>query len=194
MDKPNKRDTHDHERPPGPGIDAHGRPVEDPTANVIAILYAAVQRQDDLRNSESEHLKEMMTLRADYDDKLRRAESERIDAIRAVDQGNVTRASEVAAAQATALATQLQVSAEALRAQVEATRITTADTLAAALQPIQNDVGVLREVQFRQQGEKAGNVESTDNRRANTNQYTGVITAIIIAIGAISSVLIAVFH
>jgi hypothetical protein len=136
----------------------------------------------------------MMNLRAEYDDKLRKAESERIDAIRAVDQGNVTRASEVAAAQATALATQLQVSAEALRAQVEATRITTADTLAAALQPIQNDVGVLREVQFRQQGEKAGTIESTDNRRASTNQYTGVITAIIIAIGAISSVLIAVFH
>src|ERR1035437_4392392 len=186
---------------PGPATDVHGRPVQDPTANVLENLQTAVRRLDDLRDALNskvsdalEHSKEVAALRAEYDEKLRDAETKRIDAIRAVDQGNVTRASEVAAAQATALASQLQVSAEALRAQVEATRITTADTLAAALQPIQNDAAALREVQFRQQGEKAGTIESTDNRRASTNQYTGVITAIIIAIGAISSVLIAVFH
>ena len=132
----------------------------DPTANVIAILEAAVKRQDDLRSLEAQCLRETIDLRADYDEKLRVSESARIDAIRAVDQGNVTRASEVAAAQATALAAQLQVSAEALRAQVEATRITTADTLAAALSPIQNDVAVLREVQFRQQGEKSQQVDT----------------------------------
>ena len=178
----------------GPAVDAQGRSVADPSANVNALTEAAVKRLDDLREKDSGHLKELMELRARYDDKLRVSESARIDAIRAVDQGNVTRASEVAAAQATTLATQLQTSAEALRAQVEATRITTADTLTAALQPIQNDVSTLREVQFRQQGEKTATVETTDNRRASANQYTNVITAVIIAVAAIAATLIGVFH
>lgn len=186
---------------PGLPVDAHGRVAQDPTANVLENLQTAVKRLDDLRDALNNkvsdalmHSKEVASLRAEYDEKLREAETKRIDAIRAVDQGNVTRASEVAAAQATALASQLQVSAEALRAQVEATRITTADTLAAALQPIQNDVAVLREVQFRQQGEKTANVETTDTRRASANQYTNVITAIILAVAAVASTLVAVFH
>ena len=166
---------------PGPGVDAQGRSVIDPTANVIAILQAAVQRQDDLREYEAGCIREVITLRADYDEKLRVSESARIDAIRAVDQGNVTRASEVAAAQATALASQLQVSAEALRAQVEATRITTADTLAAALQPIQNDVAVLREVQFRQQGEKGAVTDQHDLRNDTRNFVVALMGVLILA-------------
>ena len=166
---------------PGPGVDRLGQAVVDPTQNVLDLVEAAIQRQDDLRNKDSEHLKEMMDLRAQYDEKLRNAETARIDAIRAVDQGNVTRASEVAAAQANTLATQLQTSAEALRAQVEATRITTADTLAAALQPIQNDVAVLREVQFRQQGEKAQATEGRDVRSDTRNLVLAIGALLILA-------------
>jgi len=62
---------------PGPGVDASGRPVVDPTANVIANLNAAVQRQDDLREMESRHVRELMTTRADFIDQLRLAESGR---------------------------------------------------------------------------------------------------------------------
>jgi hypothetical protein len=145
----------------GPATDRSNNPVVDPSQNVLALVDAANRRQDDLRDAQEtlrleqlNHIRDVVELTAEHSKELRIAESARIDAIRAVDQGNVTRASEVAAAQATALAAQLQVSAEALRAQVEATRITTADTLAAALSPIQNDVAVLREVQFRQQGER----------------------------------------
>ena len=186
---------------PGPATDVHGRPVQDPTANVLENLQTAVRRLDDLRDALNskvsdalEHSKEVAALRAEYDEKLRDAETKRIDAIRAVDQGNVTRASEVAAAQATALASQLQVSAEALRAQVEATRITTADTLAAALQPIQNDVAVLREVQFRQQGEKTANVETTQNERATFAQKVALASVIIAGISLPATVAIIVFR
>jgi len=150
----------------GPATDKHNEPVVDPTKNVLDLVQAAIARQDDLRRadqalrlSEMRRLDEVAELRAQHEKELRLAESARIDAIRAVDQGNVTRASEVAAAQATTLATQLQTSAETLRAQVEATRITTADTLAAALAPIQADVAQLRQVQFTQQGEKAQQTE-----------------------------------
>ena len=103
---------------PGPGVDAQGRPVIDPTENVKALTEAAVNRLDDLRNTETQHSKdlisiitknieEMAKLRADYDDRLRDAESKRIDAIRAVDVGAVQRAAEVSAAQAQTLAIQV---------------------------------------------------------------------------------------
>jgi len=170
---------------PGPGVDASGRLVLDPTPNVIAIIEAAVKRQDDLRLKDAAHFREIIALREAYDEKLRLAETNRIDAIRAVDQGNVTRASEVAAAQATALAAQLQASAEALRVQVEQTRIQTADTLATALQPLQNDVAVLREVQFRQQGEKSGVVE----RRSTSTDTRALVFGILAFVGVVAAVI-----
>ena len=174
--------------PPGaPGFCPAGISL-DPTANVISLVQAETRRQDDLRiahqNLQAQEilrLDDLAKLREQHAAELRIAESARIDAIRAVDQGNVTRASEVAAAQATALASQLQVSAEALRAQVEATRITTADTLAAALSPIQNDVSVLREVQFRQQGEKGAVTDQHDLRNDTRNFVVALMGVLILA-------------
>ena len=187
------------ERPaaPGIGVDSRGGAVIDPTQNVLDLVRAAIERQDDLRVSEQKlyksqirRLDDMAKLRADYDEKLRIAEAARIDAIRAVDQGNVTRASEVAAAQATALATQLAASAEQLRAQVEATRVTTADALATALAPITNDVAVLREVQFRQQGEKSQQVE----QRGTSGDRWAIILGILIVLSTVASVVGAHIH
>jgi hypothetical protein len=39
--------------PPGPGVDASGQAVKDPTENVLDIVKAAIQRQDDLRAVEA---------------------------------------------------------------------------------------------------------------------------------------------
>lgn len=150
---------------PGPGVDAQGRAVIDPTANVIAILEAAVNRQDDLRIQESQHVRELMELRQSFYEQLRIKESDRIDAIRAVDVGAVNRAAEVSAAQAQTLATQVATSAETLRAQVQATATAGTVALAAALEPIQKDVQDLRRIQYEQQGQKAGVVETRDDRR-----------------------------
>jgi hypothetical protein len=155
---------------PGPATDRHNSPVIDPTANVIALVAANDRRQDDLRGMVAAHLKEIVTLRAAYDADLRKAESNRIDAIRLVDTGNVARAAEVSAAQATALATAQIQSAEALRVQVEATRITTQDALTTALQPIQGAIEDLRKTQFQQQGEKAASIESLRDTRYDTGQ------------------------
>lgn len=161
----------------GPATDRFNAPVTDPTENVIALVEAGMRRQDDLRKAEAKHMREIthlqstqrktalggiraeMSLRAAYDEKLRLAETARIDAIRTVDVGNVSRAAEVAAAQAATLATQLVTSAEQLRTQVEATRISTETRLIAALEPIQRDVTELRQVQFQQQGERAATTE-----------------------------------
>ena len=165
----------------GPSTDRFNNPVIDPTANVIALVEAGLKRQDDLRVmetghvkelvlTEASHLKEIVGLRAEYDAELRKAESGRIDAIRAVDQANVARAQEVSAQQATALATAVAQSAEALRVQVEATRITTADQLETALGPIRITLESLRQTQFQQQGEKSATLESRGEVRYDSGQ------------------------
>lgn len=168
---------------PGPGVDRWGTPVVDPTKNVLDLVRAAIERQDNLREAESRHIRELATVRAEYDqqlraadqermamrgayeDKLRVQESARIDAIRAVDVGAVTRAAEVSATQAATLATQQQASADALRGQVEQARIATADALAQALAPITKSIEDLRAAQYQQQGEKSSKVETSSTDR-----------------------------
>lgn len=110
------------------------------------------------------HIEDVAALRATYEGKLREAETGRINAIRAVDAQQVSRAAEVAAAQATTLAGQVAASAEALRAQVEQTRIQFATTLSAALEPVQKDIADLRRVQY----EQAGKVAATNEPSALT--------------------------
>lgn len=155
-------------------------PVIDPTENVLALVGAAIQRQDDLREMSTQHLKEMAELRARHAHELSRAETARIDAIRAVDVGAVNRAAEVASTQAATLAAQVATSAEAMRAQVTAAAAAASVNLTAALEPIQKDVSDLRRVQFEQQGAKE--VRTTD--RSQSNWLIGVLVGIGLFIAA----------
>lgn len=156
---------------PGMGVDSSGAPVIDPTANVIALVQAGLQRQDDLRERDTQHIKELMGLRADYDAQLREAESKRIDAIRAVDVGAVNRAVDVAATQAGTLAAQVQASAEALRTQVAATATQADIKLTTALEPIIKDIADLRRVQYEQVGQKT---QVTESRNSNAAVYAAL--------------------
>jgi hypothetical protein len=142
---------------------------------VLALVDAAVQRQDDLRNSEAAHQREVAALRYTYEDKLRDAESRRLDAIGAVDVDAVGRAATAAAAQAATLAAQVVASAEALRTQVEQTRIQFATTLSTGLEPIQKDIADLRRVQYEQQGQKAATVDTTVSRTADRNLTVALV-------------------
>lgn len=106
--------------PSGPAVDARGVPTPDPTENVIRnlndavkrlddVIEAAVLRQDDLRNDTRSDFRRENKLRARYEEKLRKAESRRIDAIHKAD---ATAQAQVAAIQAAAQASlQRQVSA-----------------------------------------------------------------------------------
>lgn len=132
----------------------------DPTTNVLQLVEAATKRQDDLRLAEAAHIREVIKLRAEYDAMLRDAESKRIDAIRAVDVGAVNRAAEVATAVAQTLAAQVATSAETLRNQVTAASTAQTIALAAALEPIQKDIGELRKTQYEQAGQKVGGSEA----------------------------------
>jgi hypothetical protein len=187
--------------PAGAGVDARGVPVDDPTNNVMALVKAANERQDDLRYTASfyqekiqeiqtANMKELIALESHHSGELRDAETGRINAIREVDTGNVARAAEVAAAQA-----------ETLRGQVASTATATATTLAAALEPIrkdiadirQTDIADLRKAQYEQQGKTA-----TQSEQKSGNQWlvmaliaaaavmvaiTGVLISAIIAVG-----------
>jgi cobalamin biosynthesis Mg chelatase CobN len=176
---------------PGPGVDALGRQVIDPTENVLATIEMAIKRQDDLRERDREHAREIReleqqiaTLRAGYDEQLRQQEAARIDAIRGVDVAAVSRAAEVAATQAATLAQQVATAAEAMRVQVAAAATAAATNLASALEPIQSSINDLRKAQYEQQGQRVAQTESKD-----TSQWT-----VVLIVGAIFSVVQIVLH
>jgi hypothetical protein len=135
------------------------------------------RRTDDLRAAavkyqaaEIRYTQKIVDLQARHAAELRVAESARIDAIRAVDVGNVQRAAEVAGAQA-----------EALRNQVAAAAAAAATALSAALDPIQKDIADLRRAQYEAQGQKTQVVEG----RANTGAIyaaVGVAVAVVLAV------------
>jgi len=129
--------------------------VIDPTQNVLDLVQAAIQRQDDLREAERRHNRELAELRWKYDGELRKAETARIDAIRAVDVGAVQRAAEVQLAQATALATKQATMAETLRAQVGAAATAWATSMDSRLVPLQEAIADLRRAQYEAQGVKS---------------------------------------
>jgi hypothetical protein len=163
---------------PGLGVDSRGRVDVDPTKNVLDLVSAAMQRQDDLRaiefkrqddlrESESRHVREIGDLRSHYTAELRKAETARIDAIRAVDVGAVQRAAEVSAQQATTLAAQVALSAEAVRV-----------ALAAAMEPIQKDIADLRRAQYEAQGVKT----QTGDTRLNLSAVVSILALLAAAV------------
>jgi hypothetical protein len=188
--------TEDHARPSahslGPSVDRFGTPVTDPTRNVLDLISSAIERQDDLRGLESQHLRELANLRAQYDERLRHAETARIDAIRAVDVGAVNRAAEVSATQAQTLATQVAVSAETLRTQVAAAATAASTALSAALEPIQKDIADLRRAQYEAQGQKTQVVETRDTSASKTMNINAVMAVLSVIIAAL--VLYAALH
>jgi hypothetical protein len=177
---------------PGPAVDASGRPVVDPTANVLQLVEAAIKRQDDLREAADRHVHQIAELRARYDEKLRLAETARIDAIRAVDVGAVNRAAEVSTQQASTLAVQVAQSAEALRTQVAAAATAATVALAAALEPIQKDIQDLRKTQYEQAGGRSIAAESKVDSRSGSQDIRSTVAIIIAAVSTIAAVVLGV--
>lgn len=86
--------------PPGPGVDASGQAVIDPTKNVETAVEREVTRIDDMADLRamfteriadlrSGHTEQLAVLRADHAEKMQVKEAERLDAIRAVDAAAV---------------------------------------------------------------------------------------------------------
>jgi hypothetical protein len=177
--------------PPGPGVDAAGAAVKDPTVNVLNLVSAENRRQDDLREMATAHQREVSEIRSDcqkdeldgiqhieqlrasHARELRLAEADRINAIRAVDVQQVQQAAQVQDTRATALAGQVADAAEAMRQQVAATATASATALATALQPITTSIEQLRQAMYEAAGQKTQVVE-TQARGANSGLWWGV--------------------
>jgi hypothetical protein len=172
---------------PGLGVDASGAPVVDPTQNVLDLVAAAIQRQDDLRESESRHVMEIARLRSEYQAEIRTLETARINAIRAVDAQAVQQAATVAETRASALAAQVAASAEAMRNQVAAAAQAAQLALTQALGPINEAIADLRRAQYEAQGQKAQVVET----RSGAASVIALASLIIGAVGIIVGALIA---
>lgn len=160
----------------GPATDRHNEPVVDPTKNVLDLVDQAIKRQDDMREAFEKRLIEQIELRATYDAQLRKAESERIDAIRAVDVGNVQRAAEVQATQALALANQVVATASALETKLGAT-----------VAPLQTRIDDLTRVQYEGVGSKTQVVESQAST-SNITAIVGAAIAVILFVGGLLAV------
>jgi len=157
----------------GPSVDRSGNTVADPTDNVRGIVEASVKRIDDMREQDTQLwtlIRESDIRRADdlreagktlnllarsYEEKLREAESQRIDAIRSVDVGAVAIASERSAQQAVILANQVAGSAETLRSLVTSTAAQVAAQLQQTSMLFTERIAALEKVQYESQGKTA---------------------------------------
>jgi uncharacterized phage infection (PIP) family protein YhgE len=131
-------------------------PVIDPTANVLSLVEAAVKRLDDLRAADAHRLEELMTLRAMFEEKLSLKESQRIDAIRAVDVAAVAVASERADQKASVLASQVAQTAETLRSLVAETTQAQVKALEQVSSQLGDRIGLLEKSQYQISGTGKG--------------------------------------
>lgn len=163
-------------------VHAEGRRQDDLRAMQDRLTAAEARRLDDLREMNDEHLRELINVRADgnqkliemqsrYEEKLRDKESQRIDAIRAVDVAALNRAQEVALNQAATLAAQVTTVADTFR---------TALTTELAL--IRKDIAELRESRSETAGGKAQVVEgraAAGESRLNMGAVVGLLALLV---------------
>jgi len=160
--------------PPGPAVDASGQSVIDPTKNVEALVKAEGRRQDGLRHADSKFLHaQVHALSSDIaterkhnralhkmEKRLARAESKRINAIRAVDVGAVAVANAAAEARAATLA-----------GQVSAAKDAQVVSMKAETDPIRKDIGDLRQSQWTIAGGTDQTRENKGDSRAKSSNW-----------------------
>jgi hypothetical protein len=189
-------------------------PLIDPTANVLSLVKAAMERQDDLRNSERMRTDDLRNQQVRYDtaiqvlidrerglqfqslkdlasaeskriDAIALAESRRIDALLAAATQAVALASEKAAAQAATLATQVATSAEALRAQVAATAASTGTLITQLRESLEKRLTSVEQNQYQQGGATAQRTEGRDR----TQWSIGLVIAIFLGLVDLAAIL-----
>jgi hypothetical protein len=156
----------------------------DPTHNVIALVRAESRRQDDLRRCEQkyqeaadQHQKEVAALRAEYASKLDAKESARLDAIRSVDQANVTTAAQQTLIAVNTLAATAARDAETLRTALTNTAATIATQTAQTVAGLTERITAL---------EKAVNLGA--GRGAGFSTSWAVLVAAVLMLGTLLAV------
>jgi hypothetical protein len=175
-------------------------PLIDPTANVLSLVAAAIQRQDDLRRTEFKRLDDLreqaekcahevraVELQAQKDlagaeskriDAITLAESRRLDALLAAATNNVALASEKAGAQAATLAASVASSAEALRNQVASTSAGTTTLITQVRESLEKRLQIVEQNQFAAGG---ASMQQASGRKRN-EWAVGIIVVVGVAL------------
>jgi len=164
--------------PSGPATDSHGHIARDPTENVKNIIKSEVRRLDDLRASELKAIREQSHSEIKgiareikdfkvYIKAIAKAETKRINAIRAVDVAAVAVANTAAENRATTLA-----------GQVNAAKDAQVVSMKAETDPIRKDIGDLRQSQWTIAG---GREQVVETRATSSNWaiWAGVGAAVL---------------
>jgi hypothetical protein len=168
-------------------------PLIDPTANVLSLVSAAMQRQDDLRLAEASHRNSISDIRDRLGREIREAErngqrdlalaeSRRIDALIEAQDQRVTLASSKAELTAVALAERVDASAKALAASVEASAKALAATVETTATTLSARIGPLEQFRYEQAGSRE---QRTDTRWT----FQQALTLLGLATGAIYFIL-----
>lgn len=158
----------------------------DPSKNVKERLQDAVKRQDDLRRVEFRGIRNEVSLEVksvqheikdfkSFIKKINKAETKRINAIRAVDVGSVAVANAAAENRATTLAKQVTDTATAANV-----------SLKAETDPIRKSIDDLRQSQWTIAGSTAEGREKTDTSRAKSagwGLWVGIAAAVFFGLG-----------
>lgn len=166
-------------------------PLIDPTANVLSLVTAAIQRQDDLRSAEFKRQDDLREQEAKYQrdlgqaesrriDALALAESRRIDALLAAQKNDVAIANEKQATVASTLALQVSTSAEALRAQVAAAAAAQTESVSTLRDIFDKRIATVEQNQYQSGGRDLG-VESSRARNTVTVNQLLLIGGLIIS-------------
>jgi len=196
----------------GTGVDSQGGPVIDPTKNVLDLVEAGsiaakaqlslnmkmthreiklhVQRLDDLREMQEKHFEQRLRTEAEHAKELRVAESNRLDAINAVNTTSVAEAAKVVAAGQLALAKQAQDIAEATRLATQTLATTVAEASATSIAPLSAGLQEVQRRQYEQQGAKAQTIDDATDRRAGRTGNLQTISVIIGGFGLLFTVII----
>ena len=190
----------------GMGVDAHGGPVIDPTENVLALVEAAVQRQDDLRITNDKrieqhfgHVEMIAQLRADQVKAMQEAEAMRLNSIRQVDVLAVSTAADRALSAIQTLAATTAANAENLRSALTATAATIATQLDRTVAGINERLAALERSSYEGKGKEAmadpqmerlsALVESLARQQSTgAGKSAGIGTAWAVALGVIGLV------
>jgi poly-gamma-glutamate capsule biosynthesis protein CapA/YwtB (metallophosphatase superfamily) len=151
-------------------------PPVDPTANVLSLVAAAMQRQDDLRAAETKRRDDLFAAEQRHRAEIREqmntqldarlnAEKERVNALLAAAQSAVALDRTRAELTASALAERVDTSAKTLSAQVETTAKAAESAVVAAATSLNSRIAPLEQFRFEQGGAKTQQVEGkSDNR------------------------------
>ena len=171
---------------------------QDPSANVLQLVGNAVKYLEDLHRQGMEAYNERLQAAISTSQRERAAETERINALRAVDVQAVSIANDRAIKQAEVLATQVAQSAEALRILVAQTASTIAVQLAQVTNQLIERIAALEKARYEDVGKDKttdlmpAQVQAIQTALAESRGKQGISVQLVIAI-AIAFIGIAVF-